>query len=259
MMTNCYLCEKSYLSGENSYLYICYDCKNKTSVCLNCDKIMMKIFENNNIFKCGCCRKIVPAISKQLIEINNNSINLSQLSQLNQLMNISTINENNLSPNKNIDENNNNNNISKFETPKENRVIYQHLGNKIFINTPSSVESPFNDINNNNSELNKQKEIGNILNNNNINNVNNFPSLTDINHSFNITNNFSLIMDDNEMKLRNNNPKGIANFFLYKEIKSNNFLNKSNESKDQNKSDFSGYNKVINENKNDLNGYKINK
>jgi len=225
---------------------------------MNCDKIMMKIFENNNIFKCGCCRKIVPAISKQLIEINNNSINLNQLSQLNQLMNISAINENNLSPNKNIDENNNNNNISKFETPKENRVIYQHLGNKIFINTPSSVESPFNDLNNN-SELNKQKEIGNNLNNNKINNINNFPSFTDIDNSINNTNNFSLIMDNNEIKLRNNKPKGIANFFLYNEIKSNNLLNKSSESKEQKKSDFSGYNKVINEKNNDLNGYKINK
>lgn len=257
-MTNCYLCEKAYLSGENSYLYFCYDCKNKTSVCMNCDKIMMKIFENNNIFKCGCCRKIVPAISKQLIEINNNSINLNQLSQLNQLMNISAINENNLSPNKNIDENNNNNNISKFETPKENRVIYQHLGNKIFINTPSSVESPFNDLNNN-SELNKQKEIGNNLNNSKINNINSFPSFTDIDNSINNTNNFSLIMDNNEIKLRNNKPRGIANFFLYNEIKSNNLFNKSSESKEQKKSDFSGYNKVINEKNNDLNGYKINK
>jgi hypothetical protein len=256
MMTNCYLCEKSYLSGENSYLYICYDCKNKTSVCLNCDKIMMKIFENNNIFKCGCCRKIVPAISKQLIEINNNSINLSQLSQLNQLMNISAINENNLSPNKNIDENNNNNNISKFETPKENRVIYQHLGNKIFINTPSSVGSLINDLNNNNSELNKQKEIDNNTNNNN---VKNFPSLTDINNSFKNNKDFSLIMDNKEIKLMNNKPKGIANYFLYNELNSNNLLNQRSEIKDQNKSDFSGYNKVINEKKNDLSGYKINK
>ena len=198
----------------------------------------MKIFENNNIFKCGCCRKIVPAISKQLIEINNSPINLSQLNQLNQLMNISAINENNQSPNKNINENNNNNNNSKFETPKENRVIYQQLGNKIFINTPSSVGSLINDLNNNNSELNKQKEIDNNTNNNN---VKNFPSLTDINNSFKNNKDFSLIMDNKEIKLRNNKPKGIANYFLYNELNSNNLLNQRSEIKDQNKSDFSGY------------------
>ena len=258
-MTNCYLCEKEYISGEMSYLYLCYDCKNQTTVCMNCDKIMMKIFENNNIFKCGSCRKLVPAISKQLIEINNNSINLTQLNQLNQLMNISAINENNQSPNKNINENNNNNNNSKFESPKENRVIYQHLGNKIFINTPSSVGSLINDLNKFNPEINNQKEIINNSNNNNSNNVNNLTSFTDTNKSFKVKNDFSLIMHNKEIKLRNNKPKGIANYFLYKEIKSNNILNKSSENNDQNKSDFSGYIKVINENKNDLSGYKINK
>ena len=256
-MTNCYLCEKAYISGEKSYLYLCYDCLNKTSVCLNCDKIMMKIFENIKIFKCGCCRKIVPARSKQLIEINNSSIDLNQLSQLNQLINISAINENNLSPNKNINENNNNNNNSKYETPKENRVIYQNLGNKIFINTPSSVSS-LDDLNKVNSELNNQKEMINNSNINNANNGNNLSSLTDINNSFKIKNNFSLIMDNKQIKLRNNKPKGFANLFLFNESKSKNLFNRASESKDQNKNNFSGYNKVINEDKNNLSGYKIN-
>jgi len=263
-MTNCFLCEKEYSSGEQSYLYLCYDCKNKTSVCMNCDKIMMKIFENNNIFKCGCCKKITPAISKELIEINSTSINLNQINQLNQLINISSINENNLSPN-NINENNNNNinnNISNFETPNENRIIYQQLGNKIFLNTPSSVGSLINELNKNNSELNKQQEIVNISNNNNINNannINNLSNLTDANNSFKIKNDFSLIMDNNAIKLRNNKQKGIPNLFLFSESKSNNLKNEINYSGSQSKNDFSGYYKVKNENKNDLSGYKINK
>ena len=261
-MTNCYLCEKEYIPGEKSYLYLCYDCKNKTSVCISCDKIMMKIFENNNIFKCGCCRKIVPALSKQLIEINNNSIDLSQINQLNQLINISSINENNLSPNKNINENSNNNNISNFETPKENRIIYQKLGNKIFINTPSSVGSLINELNKNNSEFQKQKEISinaNNNNNNNINNENNLQSLTDANNSFKIKNDFTLIMDNNEIKLRDNKLKGMPNLFLYNELKSKNAQNKIHEGESQNRINFSGYYRVVNENKNDLSGYKINK
>ena len=96
----------------------------------------MKIFENNNIFKCGCYRKMLPEISKQII--------------LN-LINISSINENNLIPNKNIIEKKNNN---------------------IFINVPSSVDSLINDLNKFSLESNKQNEIDNNPNNNSINNVN---------------------------------------------------------------------------------------
>ena len=56
-MNCCSLCEKIFLSEEQFNIYLCYDCHNQTSFCLNCDKIMSKIFNNTNIFKCSFCNK----------------------------------------------------------------------------------------------------------------------------------------------------------------------------------------------------------
>ena len=277
-MLNCFLCEKFYNSGEKFYLYLCYDCHNKTSFCINCDKIMMKIFENNNIFKCGSCRKITLAIMKQLIEVNN-------FPDLNNLINISAINEMNLSPIKNINENKNNNindNLN-INTPEENKIIYQQMGNKILINTPSSIGSFYREINNNNSlkkineidyknnspfikdnNLQIKKEFQNNIDDMNKkeefgvdNSINNISNLTDYNNtSFKIKNNFNLITNNNEKKLINKKQNGIINYFNFNDNKN---LKELNNNLNKEKSEFSGYNKKIKKEKNEYDGYNIKK
>ena len=87
-MNCCSLCEKIYLSEEKFNIYLCYDCHNKTSFCMNCDKIMSKIFNNTNIFKCEHCNKVTPAIYKQLAERES-------VPESNLFGNISAINDNN--------------------------------------------------------------------------------------------------------------------------------------------------------------------
>ena len=144
-MISCYLCEKRYSQGKVFNLYLCYDCHNRTSICINCDYIMMKIFEHQNMFKCGACRKITPAISKELIEVVNSI-------DTNSSLNISAINENLSSPKKDIKNNNNANNTiyninSNLVSPNDIKILNQLVGNKKAIISPIS---PFhNGIKNN--------------------------------------------------------------------------------------------------------------
>ena len=161
-MISCYLCEKRYIQGEVFNLYLCVDCHNRTSFCLNCDKIMMKIFECQNIFKCGACKKIAPAISKELIEVVNSI-------DTNSFLNISAINENLFSPKKDINNNNNANTIiynnnSNLVSPNDIRLLNQLAGNKKALNTPIS---PFyNEIRNNNNLQNINSSFQNNMQNN---------------------------------------------------------------------------------------------
>ena len=95
-MNSCSLCEKIYLSEEKFNIYLCYDCHNKTSFCMNCDKIMSKIFNYINIFKCDYCNKVAPALSKLLVEMENQN-DKNDINQINNIPNINEIKENNIS------------------------------------------------------------------------------------------------------------------------------------------------------------------
>ena len=238
-MISCYLCDKRYIKGEVFNVYLCYDCHNKTSFCLNCDKIMMKIFEYNNMFKCGSCKKICPAISKDLIEVTNPI-------DLNPFLNISGINDNIFTPQKNIINKNNNNNIefninSYINSPNDYKILNQLSGNKIKINSPS-LNSPFinnfqnknqvlnfnNNIVQNNNMLNNKNIINNndnnrIINNDNDKNIDNNNSkedsniscLTDNNTKAKIKNKFHLVMNDNSKSVIKDSHK-IVEYFINK-------------------------------------------
>ena len=264
-MITCYLCEKRYIPGEAFNLYLCKDCQNRTSFCIKCDDIMMKIFEHQNMFKCGACKKICPAISKELIEMVKSI-------DTNSFLNISAINENLLTPKKNIINNNNANSIiynnnSNLTSPNDIRFLNQLFGNKTTLNSPISpffndnksksnnnlqnINSSFqtNYQNNKNyidiNERNNNNNISNI-NNNNINNnykkeenqsedeKMNMSFLTDIDTSCKIKNRFHLDLNNNKKILNKSIPRIIDYFHINdSKIIDNSF----------NKNDFSGYNK----------------
>ena len=202
-MNCCSLCEKIYISEEKFHIYLCYDCHKTSSFCLNCDKIMSKIFNNLNIFKCEFCNKVAPAIMKQLAQKENTF-------EINQINNISSINDTN--ENKTLF-----NNSLNFISPNENKLLYPLMGsgNKKRINTPSTYSSFFLDLkNNNNFEKNEN------INRFDINNINNISSLSDINTKAKINKNFHLI----------NGKKG---FQLYEDKKRNIFLQLNNKNKNE--------------------------
>ena len=231
-MISCYLCEKRYKKGEVFNAYLCCDCHNKTSFCLNCDKIMMKIFEYNNIFKCGNCRKITPAISKDLIEVTN-EIDLNPFSNISGIN--TNINDGILTPQRNIINRNNNNNItdininSFMNSPSDYKLLKQLSGNKSNINTPS-LKSPFmnssnldfnnnnfwnNDngrINNNNNNKNNNK-IDNNIDNNNSKWDSNISCFSDNDTKAKVKNEFHLVVNDRRKILVKNKPN-IAEYFF---------------------------------------------
>ena len=243
-MINCSLCEKLFVQGDVFQIYLCYDCNLRTSFCLNCDKIMMKIFENKNIFKCGNCRKITPAILKELIEVMNPIDPIPNL-------NISPINKNIITPQKNIINNNrNDNNNSIFKnTPNQNKNNSEIVGKNFSFNS-TSLNSPFlNETKNsvlfsklnispydNNLEKQNNKSY-NFPINNNINDQNNISNLTDINTDIKIKKKFHLVSDNNSKILVNNN-KNIINYFLNDSKRKD-----KSDSDNENKNNFDGYNK----------------
>ena len=249
-MISCSLCDKIYKNKEMFYLHLCYDCHHKTSFCLNCDTIMVKIFENNNIFKCGVCRKITPAISKELIEVTN-------LPDMSNILNLSAIKENNISPNKNLNNNDNtiiyNNNNSFLNSPMANKTLLYLFGNKSTFNTPSVKPLNENIINNNfNNNINEVKgndakvnDFPNLNNNiedqknktfdlprdnkNNLekNDINNKLNLTDINNDLNIKNRFHLVSNNKEKTIVQNK-KRLIDYFDFDLNKSKNLDNRFN-------------------------------
>ena len=282
-MINCYLCEKKYTQNDLFYLYLCYDCHNKTSFCLNCDKIMMKIFENNNMFKCGNCRKIVPAITKELIEVTNPIDN-------NPNLNLSAINENLISPKKILNNNKNynneiifNNNSNLF-SPSDSKLLNQLVGNKIAINSPS-LNSPFfkhknnfqrfqesPNLNNNNLENQQRiKDINNNNENNNTNNNENYIHNSSNNNNFDEQNSISCFSDNNTaakkknsfILITNNNGKKIIknkqNLFQYFDLNNSKNFDEEKSFNKVNKNDLSGYFKKIKETKIDDGYFKYKK
>ena len=186
-MNCCSLCEKIYLSEEQFHIYLCYDCHNKTSFCLNCDKIMCKIFNNTNIFKCEHCNKVTPAIYKQLAERES-------VPESNLFGNISAINDNN--------ENRILNNNLSVNSSNENRIAYPLNGNKINLNTPSSYSSFFMDLRNNNTSEKYE-------NNKNFGFDNDKTNLSEINSQFKINKSFHLINSKNGKELIEDKKKNI--------------------------------------------------
>ena len=210
-MNCCSLCEKIYLAEEKFNIYLCYDCHNKTSFCMNCDKIMSKIFNYTNIFKCAICNKITPAITKDLAERES-------ITESNQIENSSTIND--------INENRIlfNNNLSLI-SPNENKIIFPLNGNKNGIHTPSTYSSFYADLKNNNT-AEKNDNRKNYLENNSSN-------LSDMNTQFKINKNFHLINNKNGVELLQDKKKNI--FLQLNDSK--NIYKKFNESKKE----YSGY------------------
>ena len=186
-MNCCSLCEKIYLSEEQFHIYLCYDCHNKTSFCLNCDKIMSKIFNNTNIFKCEHCNKVTPAIYKQLAERES-------VPESNLFGNISVINDNN--------ENRILNNNLSVNSSNENRIAYPLNGNKINLNTPSSYSSFFMDLRNNNTSEKYE-------NNKNFGFDNDKTNLSEMNSHFKINKSFHLINSKNGKELIEDKKKNI--------------------------------------------------
>ena len=186
-MNCCSLCEKIYLSEEQFHIYLCYDCHNKTSFCLNCDKIMSKIFNNTNIFKCEHCNKVTPAIYKQLAERES-------VPESNLFGNISAINDNN--------ENRILNNNLSVNSSNENRIAYPLNGNKINLNTPSSYSSFFMDLRNNNTSEKYE-------NNKNFGFDNDKTNLSEINSQFKLNKSFHLINSKNGKELIEDKKKNI--------------------------------------------------
>ena len=186
-MNCCSLCEKIYLSEEQFHIYLCYDCHNKTSFCLNCDKIMSKIFNNTNIFKCEHCNKVTPAIYKQLAERES-------VPESNLFGNISAINDNN--------ENRILNNNLSVNSSNENRIAYPLNGNKINLNTPSSYSSFFMDLRNNNTSEKYE-------NNKNFGFDNDKTNLSEMNSQFKINKSFHLINSKNGKELIEDKKKNI--------------------------------------------------
>ena len=186
-MNCCSLCEKIYLSEEQFHIYLCYDCHNKTSFCLNCDKIMSKIFNNTNIFKCEHCNKVTPAIYKQLAERES-------VPESNFFGNISAINDNN--------ENRILNNNLSVNSSNENRIAYPLNGNKINLNTPSSYSSFFMDLRNNNTSEKYE-------NNKNFGFDNDKTNLSEMNSQFKINKSFHLINSKNGKELIEDKKKNI--------------------------------------------------
>ena len=211
-MNCCSLCEKIYLSEEKFNIYLCYDCHNKTSFCMNCDKIMSKIFNNTNIFKCAICNKITPAISKDLAERES----VPESNMLENLSAINDINENRINLNNNLN----------LVSPNENRLMYPLNGNKTINNTPSTYSSFFAELKNNNTaEKNDNLRRNNYFENNSIN-------LSDMNTQFKINKNFHLINSKNGVELFEDKKKNI----FWQLNKSKNI----NKMKNENKKEFSG-------------------
>lgn len=210
-MISCSLCDKRYIKKEVVNLYLCYDCHKKTSFCLNCDKIMMKIFEYENMFKCEECRKITPFISKELVEI-------TKTLDLNPFLNVSGIDNNILNPQENINNKNNKTiifNNSNVNSPSDYKLLNQLNKNKIDINSPL-VNSPFRkniftktpipkfkknnnlEINENNIDFNNNNNIINENDGNTNNNINDNENNEDINNNFEEGNNISCLTDINK-------------------------------------------------------------
>ena len=211
-MNCCSLCEKIFLSEEQFNIYLCYDCHNKTSFCMNCDKIMSKIFNNTNIFKCSFCNKITPAISKQLAE-------REKVSSSNPQININDTNENN---NRTLF----NNNLSlNSQYEYNNKTIFPLMGNKMIINTPSSYSSFFMDLKNNNS-AEKNENKNNYF-------ENNLSNLSNMNTQFKINKTFHLINNKNGFELLQDKKKNVL-------LKLNNSKN-INKMNNENEKDFGGY------------------
>ena len=179
-MNCCSLCEKIYLSEEKFNIYLCYDCHNKTSFCINCDKIMSKIFNYINIFKCDYCNKVAPALSKQLVEMDNQN----DFNQISNLPNINEIKENKILLNNN------------FNTPNRNKIIFPLNLNKNSINTPPTYSSFLFDINNN-TNLEKNEDNNYILN------------ISDLNKNSQINKSFHLIKSKNGRELLRDNKRNI--------------------------------------------------
>ena len=211
-MNCCSLCEKIFLSEEQFNIYLCYDCHNQTAFCLNCDKIMSKIFNNTNIFKCSFCNKITPAISKQLAE-------REKVSSSNPQININDTNENN---NRTLF----NNNLSlNSQYEYNNKTIFPLMGNKMIINTPSSYSSFFMDLKNNNS-AEKNENKNNYF-------ENNLSNLSNMNTQFKINKTFHLINNKNGFELLQDKKKNVL-------LKLNNSKN-INKMNNENEKDFGGY------------------
>ena len=179
-MNCCSLCEKIYLSEEKFNIYLCYDCHNKTSFCINCDKIMSKIFNYINIFKCDYCNKVAPALSKQLVEMDNQN----DFNQISNLPNINEIKENKILLNNN------------YNTPNRNKIIFPLNLNKNSINTPPEYSSFLFDINNN-TNLEKNEDNNKILN------------ISDLNKNSQINKSFHLIKSKNGRELLRDNKRNI--------------------------------------------------
>ena len=179
-MNCCSLCEKIYLSEEKFNIYLCYDCHNKTSFCINCDKIMSKIFNYINIFKCDFCNKVAPALSKQLVEMDNQN----DFNQTSNLPNINVIKENKILLNNN------------YNTPNRNKIIFPLNLNKNSINTPPEYSSFLFDINNN-TNLEKNEDNNYILN------------ISDLNKNSQINKSFHLIKSKNGKELLRDNKRNI--------------------------------------------------
>ena len=184
-MNSCSLCEKIYLSEEKFNIYLCYDCHNKTSFCMNCDKIMSKIFNYINIFKCDYCNKVAPALSKLLVEMENQN-DKNDINQINNIPNINEIKENNILYNNNFN----------FNTPNGNKIIFPLNINKNSINTPPTYSSFLFDIKNN-TNLEKNEEKNTILN------------LSEINKNSKINKSFHLINYKNGKELLKDNKRNI--------------------------------------------------
>ena len=228
-MNICSLCEKIYFNGEKFHIYLCYDCHNKTSFCLGCDKIMSKIFNYMNIFKCEHCKKVTPAISKQLAERENfiDTNKNNNISALKNNLNSLNLNENKLSINNNFN----------FNSPNENKIIYPLVGNKITINTPSSYSSFFMDLKNiyTPEKKNENNIEDNISNNNN--KENNILNNSDMNDKYQINKSFHLSNNKNKLELFEDKKKNIF-LQLNKDKKVDKF---ENEKQFINKNEFSGY------------------
>ena len=211
-MNCCSLCEKIYLSEEKFNIYLCFDCHNKTSFCMNCDKIMSKIFNNTNIFKCAICNKVTPAISKDLAERES----VPESNMFGNLSAINDINENRINLNNNFN----------LVSPNENRLVFPLNGNKATINTPSTYSSFFSELKNNNTaEKNDNLHRNNYFENNSLN-------LSDMNTQFKINKTFHLINNKNGVELHEDKKKNI-----FWQLNNSKNINKM---KNENKKDFSG-------------------
>ena len=176
-MDHCFICDKTFYSGDGCQLYICVDCGKTTAYCLNCDKILIKLFDDTNIFRCFFCRKITKSLSKQYYE-----------KRYFQYCN-NPFSENNLNYNNQNSNNNINNNITDSEKREIGNYIDKQMGNntmnsmnnEIDINNTNNMNkiNNINDLNNINNNMNNN--ISSCIFNNSINNIGSDNSLKNIN------------------------------------------------------------------------------